>query len=228
MRIALIGYGKMGKEVEKSALARDHIITSLIEADVWIDFSHPEGILDRIHDAIKLNKPYVIGTTGFDIELARQIASEKKEAALFVSANFSLGVNLFLEIVKEACKLLHPFGLYDVAGEEIHHKEKIDSPSGTAKLIVNTVLQNFPEKKKALFNLPNRKLSQDELSFSSQRLGHVPGTHTLVFDSSCDTISLKHEARSREGFALGAVMAAEWLIGKKGFFTMQDLMEDYA
>lgn len=229
MKIALIGHGKMGKEVEKCALARGHTIAVKEEADLWIDFSHPSGILERIDQALQLGKPHVIGTTGWDnlFEEAKK-RTLQKQGALFVSANFSLGVNLFLAVVKETCKLISPFTLYDVAGHEIHHNQKIDSPSGTARLIAEAVLQTFPTKKRALYQIPDRKIAPDELAFSSLRVGHVPGTHSLVFDSPCDTITLTHEARSREGFALGAVMAAEWLLNKKGFFTMQDFMEDYA
>ena len=204
MRIALIGYGRMGKEVEKSALSRGHIITSKEEADVWIDFSHPEGILERVEEAIRLYKPFVIGTTGWDPDEAKRLILARG-GALFFAPNFSLGVNFFLKIVREAYRILTPLKLYDVAGHEIHHNMKLDSPSGTAKLLSTIIGKEF----------------------SSSRVGHVPGTHTITFDSPCDTITLTHEARSREGFALGSVIAAEWLIGKKGYFTMDDLMETY-
>ena len=205
MKIALIGYGRMGKEVERSALLRGHTITSKEEADVWIDFSHPKDMLERVNEALAHHKPFVIGTTGWDPEEAKK-RTLAQQGALFFAPNFSLGVHLFLKIVQEAYKRLSPLGLYDVAGHEIHHNQKLDSPSGTAKLLSTIIGKEF----------------------SSTRVGYVPGTHTITFDSPCDTITLKHEARSREGFALGAVIAAEWLQDKKGFFTMEDLMEDYA
>ncbi len=207
MKIALIGYGRMGKEIERSALLRGHTLTSKEEAAVWIDFSNPVGILERINEALTSQKPFVIGTTGWDEkkEEAKKLTLIK-EGSIFFAPNFSLGVNLFLKIIQEAYKLLAPLHLYDVAGHEIHHNQKMDSPSGTAKLLSTIIGKEF----------------------SSTRVGHVPGTHSIIFDSPFDTITLTHEARSREGFALGAVIAAEWLIGKKGFFTMENLMEAYA
>lgn len=208
MKIALIGYGKMGKAVEKVALAREHTITNKDEADLWIDFSHKTGIMERIEEALALHKPFVIGTTDWQEHQAKaEELTNLKGGALFVSPNFSLGLNLFLKVLKEAQKLIAPFKLYDTAGFELHHNQKKDSPSGTARLIAE-------------------ELGLKE--FAAVRVGHIPGTHTVLFDSSVDTITITHEARSREGFALGAVIAAEWLTGKKGFFTMRDLMEDYA
>lgn len=229
MKIALIGYGKMGKEVEKSALARGHIITERAEADLWIDFAHKEGILSRINEALLQKKPFVIGTTGWhDLLAEAQKRTLEADGTLMVSANFSLGVNLFLSVVKEASRLLYPFDSYDVAGFELHHNQKADSPSGTAKMMAEALLSRFPTKKRALFDCPNRPIAKDELQISSLRVGHLPGTHSVIFDSPADTITLTHEARSRAGFALGAIIAAEWVQGKTGFFTMQDLMEDYA
>lgn len=242
MQIAIIGYGKMGKTIERIAQHRGHIIGARIDAqlnnnhlaletliehiDVCIDFSHPDLVLDSVNLCARFKKPLVLGTTGWQdkIEYVKKITKESGSALLW-SPNFSLGVNLFLRIVKEASILINPFKNYDAAGFEIHHNEKCDSPSGTAIAIANQILNNFERKKRALFESVNRKVENEELQFTSLRVGHAPGTHDVIFDSQNDTIKLTHTARNRDGFAEGAVIAAEWLKDKKGFYTLEDVID---
>ena len=205
LKIALIGYGKMGRRVEKIALERGHKITSIEEADVCIDFTEPSSVLSTLQKLAPTKKCFVIGTTGWYDELDKVSELVKKyDLALLYAPNFSIGVHLFMEVVAEAAKKYLGTGEYKVAGVEMHHDEKKDAPSGTALGLV-------------------KKIGQP-VSFSSVRCGSIPGVHTLIFDSPVDQITLTHEARSRDGFALGAVKAAEWLPGKKGLFTLNDLL----
>jgi len=145
---------------------------------------------------------------------------------LIHAANFSLGMNIFYHIVKESAKLIDQFDNYDISGLELHHNKKADSPSGTAKTLAEILLNNIRRKEKVTYEMVNRKIEPDELHFASVRSGSIPGTHKIIFDSTADTIELSHSARNREGFAIAAVIAAEWLHGKKGFFTIDDLMKD--
>lgn len=223
MKIALIGYGKMGRMVEKLALEQSHTIAAklghplknwdLNEADVCIDFSKGDSVLDHIEACIQAHKPLIIGTTGWnqDLQKAEKMIAQSSIGCLY-SPNFSIGIFLFMEIVSHASKLLASFPQYDVGGVEYHHNQKLDSPSGTAKALskeVRTQLGRCPD-----------------FEFASVRCGQTPGTHTLLFDSHSDTITLTHEARNREDFAQGALKAAEWIIGKKGFFTFHDFIKD--
>lgn len=219
MKIALLGYGKMGKLIEQTAIEQGHTITckmnrellkkaetnELLEADVYIDFSHPDSTLDNIRRCIKANKPIVIGTTGWEKhfnEVKRLVTNSS--IGCIHAPNFSIGMNLFMQMIAYAAQLMGKFPDYDVAGIEYHHQKKIDAPSGTAKALGSV----FP----------------DEVVFSSVRCGSIPGTHEIIFDSPDDTITLVHEARNREGFAFGALKAAEWIQGKCGLFTMKDLI----
>lgn len=224
MKIALIGYGKMGQIIEKIAINGGHSIAGRItsgnwdareleQADVCIDFTHPESVLDNVRRIAKLKKNIVIGTTGWNanLELVKSLAEEYQIGILY-SPNFSVGVNLLLEILSYASTLFDAFDEYDIAGVEYHHNKKQDSPSGTALQIAKTIEDNMER----IQHVP----------FSSVRCGNIPGTHTVLFDSHCDTISIKHEARNREGFAKGAILAAEWLIGKKGFYTFTNCMQE--
>ena len=240
MKIAIIGYGKMGKAVEKAALEKQLSIAakiapslptktmskeSLQHADVCIDFTHPDAVLANIKKAAELKKNIVVGTTGWYERLdAVKTLVDSSGIGLLYAPNFSLGVNLFLRIVKEAAQLIAPFDAYDAAGHEVHHNQKADIPSGTAIAIANTMLNALPQKKRACFG--NEPFARDAslLHFSSLRCGSVPGTHTVTFSSPIDSITLTHEAHSREGFAIGALTAAEWLHGKKGLFTIDDLI----
>lgn len=199
----LFGFGKMGKRVAHILEARGHTLaSSLNEADVCIDFSSSSAVLNHIEMACKASVPIVIGTTGWEKELpfAEEVVKQSKNAALY-APNFSLGIALFRKLLKEARAL---FADYDAAGIEFHHREKKDSPSGTAKMIRNDI-----------------ELSKN---FSSVRIGSVVGKHEVIFDSPVDSITLSHEAKNREGFAIGAVKAAEWIVHQKGWFTLDDML----
>jgi 4-hydroxy-tetrahydrodipicolinate reductase len=225
MKIALIGYGKMGKLIEQAAKMAGHSICSIFSRndpiefkagglpDVCIDFSRAESVLKHVKQCIEHKTPLIIGTTGWEDNLGEvQRLVESSSIGCLYSPNFSVGVALFTQIVSQAAKLMSSLTEYDVSGVEYHHKLKADSPSGTAK-----ALSRHVEKEMGRI---------ESLHFSSIRSGYIPGTHTIHFDGPVDSITLTHTARNREGFALGAIKAAEWIIGKKGFFTMEDLLEN--
>jgi 4-hydroxy-tetrahydrodipicolinate reductase len=202
---------------------------SLKDADVVIEFSvppvAPENLLFLVNEKI----PVVTGTTGWYDKLPEiSKAVMATGSSLLWSSNFSLGVNLFYRIACYAAKLIDPFKEYDVAGFETHHNNKADSPSGTAKTLVDMVLGVMTGKKKAVYQTLERKPYADELHFVSIRVGSTPGTHSLIFDSNADTIEITHTARNRDGFAVGAVLAAEWLTAEKrtGIFTMDDVLNN--
>lgn len=242
MNIALIGYGRMGKEIELIAASRNvnikQIFTlennlqgigltrrSLKNVDVCIDFSSPTAVVDNIEAVANCGKNIVVGTTGWydKLEEVKQLAKTKKIGLLY-SSNFSIGMNIFYQIVTSAAHLVDKFDCYDAAVSEIHHKGKADSPSGTALTLGQILLQHLHRKKEVLHDTPHETLKPEQLHITSTRLGHVVGTHRVMFDSQADCIELVHTAKSRSGFALGAVLAAEWLKGKKGFFTMKDVL----
>lgn len=240
MKIVLIGYGKMGRLIEEIALQKEHTIIARIHpsgalssidenlirhADMCIDFSTPESALPNIRTIAALKKNIVMGTTGWyeHLDEVKQIVQENQIGFLF-SPNFSIGVHLFKNIVESAAQLINEFEDYDVAGYEIHHNQKADSPSGTAKSIVHTLLEKIKRKTAPVYDIMDRPMAPHELHFSSIRCGSIPGTHTVLFDSPADTITITHQARNREGFARGAVAAAEWLEDKKGFFTLDDMI----
>jgi 4-hydroxy-tetrahydrodipicolinate reductase len=224
MKIALFGYGKMGKLIHEAACKKNHEIQlidrqmtktekskALRSCQLAIDFSHAHAVDDNIELCIENKKNLVIGTTGWDQDLEKmKSALQKSDIGCLYSPNFALGIALFKQIVAHAARLLAID--YEVAGIEYHHSEKADSPSGTAKALTNEILK--------------QKLGYKDFEFTSLRCGHLPGTHTLLFDSPSDTITLTHEARNRNCFAEGAVIAAEWLIDKKGFFTLDDYMQE--
>jgi 4-hydroxy-tetrahydrodipicolinate reductase len=204
--------------------------------DVFIEFTRPETAPDNIKAACALGKSVVCGSTGWYEHLPDVSAAvEKVGAALLWSSNFSLGVNLFYRIAEYAAKLTDPFAEYDLGGLEIHHNKKADSPSGTAKTLMERVLSVMKRKTGVLWGDPSvpdgntagGTLKADTVHFASLRQGSVPGTHSLFFDSSADTIEITHTARSREGFASGAVRAAEWLVSvpRRGIFTMEDVLK---
>lgn len=211
MKIALLGYGKMGKMVETLAPSRKHFIVPFDQAEMCIEFTHPDAVLKNISEAASQGKSLVVGTTGWfhNLEEAHKIV-EKYQVGMLYSPNFSIGMALFSKIVKETAQLMRAFTNYDVSAIEYHHKHKVDSPSGTAKHL-----------EKILHESLNR-----EVPFTAIRSGNYPGTHTIQFDSLADTITLTHEARNREGFALGSIIAAEWLQGKRGVFTLNDMLEE--
>ncbi len=243
MRVLIVGYGSMGKEVEKVLLARKHTITSrvdvadevgdtqsltedlLIQSDAVIEFSLSEGLIERVRRYTDAGKPAVIGTTGWEEE--RKTVEEmtrKTNSPLLWSSNFSIGAQLFIRIVREASKLVDTIPEYDIMMYEMHHSNKKDSPSGTAIGIGETILKHIERKKTITTERLDRKIKPEELHIGSLRGGSIPGVHTVLFDSAADTVELKHTARNRGGFALGAVMACEWIIGKSGFFTMDDFL----
>ncbi len=245
MNIAIIGYGKMGHEIENAARARGINVVSIIDpndknaahreigaesmknVDVCIDFSSPNAVMNNIRQIAKYKKNIVIGTTGWHdkIDEAKKIVKNSNIGMIY-SSNFSIGVNVFFRIIEDAAKIFNKLEAYDVYGYEMHHNNKIDSPSGTAKTIGEILIKNIKRKNKLLFEKIDRKINPNELHFASVRAGSIPGTHVVGFDSSADTIELKHTARNREGFAMGAIMAAQWIKNKKGFFDIKNMMED--
>jgi 4-hydroxy-tetrahydrodipicolinate reductase len=236
MRIALIGYGKMGKAIEKIALARGHeivlriqsanlqdrTIENLQKADVAIEFTGPEAALDNIQQCLLAGTPVVSGSTGWLAEWnsVAQTCTEKKGAFLYAS-NFSVGVNIFFEINKQLAALMSNQMSYDVQITEIHHTQKKDAPSGTAITLAEQVLEKLSRKRRWV-NHPS-KLPED-LAIISERTDPAPGTHIVDYQSGVDTISITHTAHNREGFAIGAVLAAEFLQHKTGIFGMKEVL----
>jgi 4-hydroxy-tetrahydrodipicolinate reductase len=242
MKIALLGYGKMGQEIARLVNESDqHQITSISfkqglgqidtigiqNSDVVIDFTSPEIILDNIKAVASLGKPLVIGTTGWYDRLAEvEKISTQNKIGLIYAQNFSVGANIFFQVVARAAKLMSKFGHYDAYGFEIHHTGKKDSPSGTALRIAQEILQNFPAKKELQVEKLNRAINPDELHFASIRGGRNPGFHQVVFDSPADAITLSHAAHNRQGFAEGAILAAEFILNKQGFFTFDEIFKN--
>jgi len=242
LNIAIIGYGRMGKAVEKIALERKHsVITvdpidpkanfkeinsdSIKNADVCIDFTVPTIALENAKKISSLGKNLVMGTTGWYDEMDEMKKSVQNIGFLW-SGNFSIGMNVFFEIVRKTASIMNNLPEYDAAVYEIHHNQKKDSPGGSAQIIGKIITEEMDRKKKIVGNaFTERKPEPEELHVASVRCGSTPGVHTVIFDCPIDTIELKHTARGREGFALGAVMAAEFLRGKKGFYTIEDLMK---
>ncbi|MWB94612.1 4-hydroxy-tetrahydrodipicolinate reductase [Flavobacterium sp. GA093] len=230
MKIALLGYGKMGKVIERIALERGHEIVlkkdetntfeGLSNADVAIDFSVPTAAVDNISNCFHTNVPVVSGTTGWLEHFDEMVAlCNEKQGGFISSSNFSLGVNIFFELNEYLAKIMSQFDSYKVSMEEIHHTQKLDAPSGTAISLAKGVIENS-----AYANWTMDEAKQNEIFIEAKRIGDVPGTHTVTYDSVVDSIELKHTAHNREGFALGAVIAAEWLAGKKGIYSMKDVL----
>ena len=230
MKIALLGYGKMGKVIERIALERGHEIVlkkdesntfdGLSTADVAIDFSVPTAAVSNISNCFHANVPVVSGTTGWLEHFDEMVAlCNEKQGGFISSSNFSLGVNIFFELNEYLAKIMSQFDSYKVTMEEIHHTQKLDAPSGTAISLAKGVIEN---SKYANWTLDEAK--NNEIHIEAKRIGDVPGTHTVTYDSIVDSIELKHTAHNREGFALGAVIAAEWLAGKKGIYSMKDVL----
>ena len=236
MNIALIGYGKMGKEIERIALERGHNVplkidinnqadlnaANLVNIDVAIEFTIPTSAVANYKVCFASNVPVVSGTTGW-LEKQTEVESicKNENKGFFYASNFSLGVNLFFALNKHLAKLMNPFDDYDVAQEEIHHTQKLDAPSGTAITLAEGVISELDRKKQ--WTLQNINSSED-FQIVAKRLGKVPGTHTITYDSDVDSIEIKHTAKSRAGFALGAVLAAEYMNGKTGVHGMNDLL----
>ncbi|MGJ7030395.1 4-hydroxy-tetrahydrodipicolinate reductase [Niabella hirudinis] len=236
MNIALIGYGKMGKAIEAVALERGHEIVLKIDvsnpqelnaenigkADVAIEFTGPHTAFENLVKLIGLGVPVVSGSTGW-LEKMPELLSviNRNEGTFLYASNFSIGVNLFFELNKKLAELMHKYGTYSVSLEEIHHTEKRDAPSGTAITLAEQVQEVYTEKKKWVNDV---EPAEDELLIISKRIGTVPGTHTTTYSSEIDDISITHTAHNRKGFALGAVLAAEYINDKKGVFTMKDVL----
>lgn len=230
MKIALLGYGKMGKVIERIALERGHEIVlrkdrdnsfeGLENADVAIDFSIPDAAVGNISACLNSNIAVVSGTTGW-LEHYHEIAQlcEDKKGAFIYGSNFSLGVNIFFELNRQLAKMMSKFNEYKVSMEEIHHTQKLDAPSGTAITLAKDIIAETSYSSWAIGNP-----KEDEIFIDAKRVDSVPGTHSVFYNSDIDTIEIKHIAHSREGFALGAVIAAEWLYGKKGIYTMKDVL----
>lgn len=230
MKIALLGYGRMGKEIEKIAISRGHeiVIRKDVEdviditlADVAIDFSVPNAVFYNITNCIENNVPVIAGTTGWleKYEEAVAFCHQKKGAFLYAS-NFSVGVNIFFELNKQLAKMMSSLEEYQISMEEIHHTQKLDAPSGTAITLAEGIIQNTSKNNWEL----GEKTSTENIPIVAKRIPDVPGTHTVWYTSEVDTIEIKHTAHSRKGFALGAVIAAEWIVGKTGVFSMKDVL----
>jgi len=235
MKIAILGYGKMGMEIEKIALSRGNEIVlkigienlgdlteeNLKKADVAIEFSTPDTAYNNIQLCFKVNVPVVVGTTGWLEKLDSCIEQTKQGAGLFYASNFSVGVNVFFEINKKLAQLMAPYSDYKVEMEEIHHTEKLDSPSGTAITLAEGIIDNIPPAVNWI-NEPSENSS--EIGIVSKRIENVPGTHVVTYENDIDEIYIKHTAHNRKGFALGSVLAAEFMNGKSGYYGMSDLL----
>ncbi len=237
MKIALIGYGKMGHIIEKIALERGHEVVVKIDkdnqedfessefknSDVAIEFSMPTSAMDNYAKCFAAHIPVVAGTTGW-LSKMDEIKEACKDGAqtFFYASNYSIGVNIFFALNKYLARIMNKFPQYDVRMEETHHIHKLDSPSGTAISLAEGLIENLDSKTK--WN-ETQTPSLDEVGITAFRRDEVPGIHTIIYESGVDTISMTHDAKSREGFALGAVVAAEFLHDKKGFYTMDDMMK---
>lgn len=244
MNIVLLGYGKMGQLIEKFALKRGHEVTLIVDennreniraedlrdADVAIDFSTPHAALSNIALCFEADLPIVVGTTGWyeHLEEVEETCLDNNQSLLYGS-NFSIGVNLFFHVNRLLAKAIAPYKQYDVQVEEIHHIHKLDAPSGTAITIAEGIIDNNESKARwvneLVGNTEETIPKKDELLIESLRIEEVPGTHTVLYSSEVDQIEFKHTAHNREGFALGAVVAAEWLNGKKGFYQVTDIFD---
>jgi 4-hydroxy-tetrahydrodipicolinate reductase len=230
MKIALLGYGKMGKVIEKIALERGHEIVlrkgssdsfdGITNADVAIDFSVPSSAVSHISECLNQNVPVISGTTGWLENYDEMVhLCQEKNGSFIYASNFSLGVNIFFELNNYLAKMMKNLSDYKVSMEEIHHTQKLDAPSGTAISLANGIIENTDYVNWTLENPTDNQIYID-----AKRIENIPGTHSIFYDSKVDQIEIKHTAHSREGFALGSVIAAEWLIGKKGVFTMKDVL----
>jgi 4-hydroxy-tetrahydrodipicolinate reductase len=230
MKIALLGYGRMGKEIEKIAISRGHEIVikkdvddeiEITLADVAIDFSVPNSAFNNISNCLNNNVPIISGTTGWleNYKDAVALCKEKKGAFIYAS-NYSLGVNIFFELNKQLAKMMNTIEGYNISMEEIHHTLKLDAPSGTAITLAEGIIENSSKNNWEL----GEKTSEENIAIVAKRIPDVPGTHTVWYESKVDTIEIKHTAHSRKGFALGAVIAAEWIADKTGVFSMKDVL----
>ena len=231
MKIALLGYGKMGKEIEKLSKKRGHEIVAIIDknfskgdisnANVSINFSTPKAAKENILNSLKLNIPVVSGTTGWleDLHIVTNFC-KKNNGAFLYSSNFSIGVNIFFKMNDILSKLMKEYNDYKASIEETHHTKKIDSPSGTAITLAKKIIDNSNYESWTL-----KENKHNELPIKVNRMGDVKGNHIVKYNSSIDTIKIEHDAKSREGFALGSIIASEWIIGKTGVFSFNDVLK---
>lgn len=239
MKIALLGYGKMGKAIEAVALQRGHEIgvtiddeddwmskiDDLRECDLAIDFSLPSTVVDNIMKCFNLNIPIVVGTTGWYDQLESVVHDcHQRSQSLFVASNFSIGMNIMFDLNQRLAQLMNHHQEYQVSITETHHIHKLDAPSGTAITLADDIIEEIDriESWQLVDGKSNR--NEEAIPITSIREGEVPGTHEVVYDSPIDTITITHSAKSRQGLALGAVLAAEYLLGKKGYHTMRNLL----
>ena len=236
MKIAILGYGNMGQEIERIAISRKHEIvlildsiedwekdgSQLVDADIAIEFSQPDTVLDNIYYCFDAKVPIVIGTTGWyeDLEQVKRDCVEQGQT-MFFSTNFSIGVNLFFELNRKLAALMSKWKDYEISIEETHHIHKQDSPSGTAIVLANDIIRNSERKEKWVKATTE---NPEELGIQSFRTENVPGTHKVKYESANDSIEIIHTAKNRRGFAIGTIMAAEFLLDKKGIFEMKDLL----
>lgn len=230
MKIALLGYGRMGKAIEAIAKQRGHAIViatseeggyDITQADVAIDFSVPNAAFFNIANCLKHGVPVVSGTTGWLHNYDKAVAlCEEENGGFIYASNFSLGVNIFFELNRTLARLMGPLEEYKVSMEEIHHTQKLDAPSGTAISLAEGIIKEHQNYSEWVLD----QKAPNAVPITAKRIENVPGTHTVTYSSKTDTIEMTHTAHSRDGFALGAVIAAEWLVGKKGVFTMKDVL----
>ncbi|MDR3339123.1 MAG: 4-hydroxy-tetrahydrodipicolinate reductase [Candidatus Symbiothrix sp.] len=237
MKIALIGYGKMGHEIEKMAIGRGHEIVSIIDihnpedfdssqflsTEVAIEFSQPQSAYANYLRCFDRNIPIVAGTTGWlsHLEAVKKICKEGNKT-FFYASNYSIGVNIFFAVNKYLAKIMNNFPSYDVRMEEVHHIHKLDAPSGTGITLAEAILENISRKTQWKVGLDG---NPDELPINARREGEVPGIHEIIYESDADIIRIKHDAKNRTGFALGAVLAAEFVKGRTGFLTMNEMLD---
>ncbi|MEN7550661.1 4-hydroxy-tetrahydrodipicolinate reductase [Rapidithrix thailandica] len=239
MNILLIGYGKMGKTIEGIAKDRGHQVPVVIDVenplteqsiknqsiDVAIEFTSPEAAFENIKFCVEHNIPVVSGTTGWlDRKAEIEALCDKHKSAFFYASNYSLGVNLFFKLNEYLAKMINHYPEYSVSMEEIHHIQKKDAPSGTAITLAEGIIQEI-QRKNGWVLKGEQEAAQEQFAIEAKRIENVPGTHTVTYESEIDSIEIKHTAHSRQGFALGAVVAAEWLKDKQGAFGMNDILK---
>mgnify|MGYP000208997713 CR=1 FL=1 len=237
MKIALFGYGKMGKEIEAIALERGHTITARVDSknpvssfdysdtDVIIEFSRPESAVENMTFAMDNGIPIVVGTTGWYEELGQiEATCKEQQGAVLHATNFSLGVNAFFAVNRYLAKIMNQLDEYSAEVVEIHHTEKLDAPSGTGISLTEQIIEHHDRYTQWQNDKAEAVSEKNIIPIASQRLPKVPGTHEVKYKSTIDTIEIKHTAHNRKGFALGSVLAAEWIKGKTGVYTMQDVL----
>lgn len=240
MKIAMIGYGKMGRTIERLAAAEGHEMIlkinadnideftaeNLQKADVAIEFSQPDSAYDNIMTCLKAGLPVVSGTTAW-LDRYQEVANwcQENNGAFFYASNFSIGVNIFFELNKHLAKIMNAHKNYQVDMEEIHHTQKLDAPSGTAVTLAEGILEKIDRFQCFELEEENKAIANNCIPITAKRIGNTPGTHVIQYHSDIDELEIKHTAKGREGFASGAIMAAHWLIGKQGVFGMSDLLQ---